>query len=357
MDNAATPSAIPAAPARLARLDGMRGIAACSVAFLYHARGLFPEGTLDSGNRLLDWPHVYGWLFVDLFFVLSGYVFAHVYLGRGTLRTPADLREFALARFARLYPLHLVMLLVSAVAFWGVKPENTPLAFAAHLVMLQATVVPVANTFIGPSWSLTVEVVCYILFALAAVSGERTWKLVCGGAIAAGVAMLLHNASPIGPWSADCFPRGFVGFFMGQLVWRWRGPLARVPGWALAAVIVAGAALPPEGPWGAILPFALLVFPAATVLGLRLPVLGSRPLVWLGDRSYAIYLIHIVPLGLFLNSHGQLGSGTLVVVAGSLAFGAINLFLADLAFRHVEMPARRFLRGLFQTSARAPALA
>lgn len=160
-----------AEPTRLARLDGMRGIAAFGVAFFYHARALFPEGALDTGNRLLDWPHVYAWLFVDLFFVLSGYVFAHVYLGRGGLRSEADLVDFAVARFARLYPLHLVMLLVSAVAFWGVKPENTPLAFIGHLFMLQAMVEPVANTFIGPSWSLSVEVVCYLLFALAAVKG------------------------------------------------------------------------------------------------------------------------------------------------------------------------------------------
>ncbi len=343
--NSITP---PAEPGRLARLDGLRGIAACGVAFFYHVRALFPEGTLDTGNRLLDWPHTYAWLFVDLFFVLSGYVFAHVYLGRGSLRSEGDLRNFALARFARLYPLHLVMLLVSAAAFWGVKPENTPLAFVAHLFMVQAAVEPVANTFIGPSWSLSVEVACYVLFGMAAVSGERTLRLVTGGAMLLGLVMLLNDASPLGPWAADCFPRGFLGFFVGQVLWRRREVLAKVPSWALAGVMVLGAALPPAGPWGAILPFALLVFPAATVLGLRLPLLESRALVWLGDRSYAIYLIHIVPLGVIVNTHGQLGSGVLAVVGGHLGFAALNLVLADLAYRHLEIPARRAIRSAWE---------
>ena len=347
----------PATPARLARLDGMRGIAACGVALFYHVRALFPEGTLDTGNRLLDWPHMYAWLFVDLFFVLSGYVFAHVYLGRATLRSEADLKDFAIARFARLYPLHLVMLCVSAAAFWGVKPENTPLAFVGHLFMLQAAVEPVANTFIGPSWSLSVEVACYVLFALAAVSGARMLRLVTGAGIAFGFVMLLANASPQGPWAADCFPRGFLGFFIGQALWHARGALARVPSWALAGVMALGAAAPPNGPWGAILPFALLVFPAATVLGLRLRLLESWPLVWLGERSFALYLIHIVPLGLILNTYGQLGSSAGAVIGGHLGFAVLNLALADLAYRHLEIPARRAIRIAWQRRQMRPAAA
>jgi len=337
-----------APPARLARLDGLRGIAACGVAFCYHARALFVEGSLDTGVPLLDWPHMYGWLFVDLFFVLSGYVFAHVYLGRGQLRGEADLKAFALARFARLYPLHLVMLLVSVAAYWGANPNNTALAFAGHLVMLQAAVRPVAHSFIGPSWSLSVEVACYFLFAMAAISGARTLRLVTGGAILLGFALLLANASAEGPWAADGFPRGFLGFFLGQGLWHARAGLARVPGWALLAVMALGAALPPAGPWGAILPFAGLVFPAAVVLGLRLRWLESRALVWLGDRSYAIYLIHLVPRDLFLRWHGQLGGSAAEIVLGHLAFVLVSLILADLALRYLEMPARRAIRAAWE---------
>ncbi|MBC2666898.1 acyltransferase [Novosphingobium flavum] len=345
-----------AEPPRLARLDGMRGLAAFGVAFFYHARSLFPEGALDSGNRLLDWPHVYGWLFVDLFFVLSGYVFAHAYLGRDALRSEADLTDFAVARFARLYPLHFVMLLVAVLAYAG-KAANTPLAFLAHLFMLQAMVQPVAGTFIGPAWSLSVEVVCYLLFAMAAVRGPRTLVGVTGAAVALGAALLLRDASTEA-WSADNFPRGFLGFFLGQALWHLRARLARVPGWALLAVMAFGAWLPPEGPWGAILPFALLVFPAALLFGLRQGLLECRPLIWLGDRSYAIYLIHLVPRDLFLAWHGPLaGAGLGGIVLGHVVFAAVSLLLADLAFRWIEMPARRLIRAAWSQRARRPVTA
>lgn len=336
------------APVRLARLDGLRGIAACGVAFFYHARALFAEGALDTGVRLLDWPHLYGWLFVDLFFVLSGYVFAHVYLGRGLLAREGDLRDFAVARFARLYPLHLVMLIISAAAYWGANPANTPLAFAGHLLMVQAAVRPVAHSFIGPSWSLSVEVACYFLFAMAAISGARTLRLVTGGAVLFGLALLLANASAQGPWAADGFPRGFLGFFVGQVLWHGRAILARVPGWALLGSMALGAALPPEGPWGAIVPFAVLVFPAAVVLALRTAWLESPVLLWLGDRSYAIYLIHLVPRDLYLRGHGQLGGSAAEIVLGHLVFAGVSLILADIALRWIEMPARRQIRAAWE---------
>ena len=164
---------------RLARLDGLRGVAACLVAFAYHPQELFAAGAFASAGPVVAWFHTWGWTFVDLFFLISGYLFAHVYLGADKLRTPADVADFAVARIARLYPLHLLMLLATGLLFWG-KPENTPLAFAAHLVMLQAFVAPVAHTFVGPAWSLSVEVICYVLFALGAAAGPRALRLVTG---------------------------------------------------------------------------------------------------------------------------------------------------------------------------------
>lgn len=68
------------APARLTRLDGLRGIAACVVAFAYHPRSLFAPELFTGHGALLAWLSHWGWAFVDLFFLLSGYIFAHVYL-------------------------------------------------------------------------------------------------------------------------------------------------------------------------------------------------------------------------------------------------------------------------------------
>jgi peptidoglycan/LPS O-acetylase OafA/YrhL len=110
---------------------------------------------------------------------------------------------------------------------------------------------------------------------------------VTGLAIAIGLAMLLLQHSPEGPFARDNLPRGLFGFFLGQLLWHQRMRLAEVPAVALWGIMALGIALPPD--WlGAIVPYALLVFPAALVLGLRCAWLESRPLVWLGDRSYAL---------------------------------------------------------------------
>ena len=334
------------AATRLARLDGLRGLAACGVAFTYHVRALYVEGTLDTGIAAVDWFHLSGWLFVDLFFVLSGYIFAHVYLGRALLSHGRGLADFAVARFARLYPLHLLLLLTTALLFHD-RPENSAAAFAAHLVMLQALAKPVAQTFVGPSWSLSVEAVCYVLFALGAAAGPRGLRLVTGFALALALAMILAHAAPEGPYGRDNFPRGLLGFFLGQVLWHGRARLAQVPSAALVAIALAGVTIPAT--WlGAILPPALLTFPALLLLGLRMAWLESRPLVWLGDRSYAIYLIHLPLIELFVKLRGPLGGSTAALVLGQLTLVGTVLVLADLAFRHVEKPARGCLRDAWQ---------
>jgi peptidoglycan/LPS O-acetylase OafA/YrhL len=251
---------------RLGRLDGLRGIAACVVAFGYHAGFLFAPSAIDGSGPVADWTLGWGWTCVDLFFVISGYIFAHVYLRPGALSDGRVLREFALARVARLYPLHLLALLIVAVAFWG-TPENSGAAFALHLVMMQAFAEPVAHTFVGPSWSLSIEVLCYVVFALAAVF----WR---------------------GPWAGDIFARGFFGFFMGQLLWHGRGELAKLSTPLLLAMLAAGLVLD-AGALSPLLPLGILAWPAALGLALRWPLMESRAMLWLGDRSYAIYLVHM----------------------------------------------------------------
>ncbi|SLJ86455.1 acyltransferase family protein [Novosphingobium mathurense] len=91
---------------RLTRLDGLRGLAACGVAFLYHTQQLFPAGMHGDEPRLYHWIYDWGWTLVDLFFLISGYIFAHVCLGQNAGEgseplTRGRLADFAVARFAR----------------------------------------------------------------------------------------------------------------------------------------------------------------------------------------------------------------------------------------------------------------
>lgn len=331
------------APARLTRLDGLRGIAACVVAFAYHPRSLFAPELFTANGPVLAWLSHWGWAFVDLFFLLSGYIFAHVYLAGEKLARPGALEQFAVARIARLYPLHLLTLLVVAAFAWGAD-GNTPGAFAMHLIMAQNFVRPVPDTFNGPAWSLSVEVCCYLLFAFAAMraNGRRLW-LVTGAAIALGLGHLLLNGLPEGPWVADNLPRGLLGFFLGVVLWQGRSALARVPWPVLAALLATGLTVP-TGAFSSLLPLVLLAFPAALLLALRQPWLDWPVMQWLGDRSYAIYLIHLPVIALVKRQTGPVPGEGAMVWAFYAGIVAAVLVLSDLVYRRFEMPLRRAIR-------------
>lgn len=330
------------APPRLSQLDGLRGLAACGVAFLYHPQSLFPAATLGSAPKILMWFQTWGWTLVDLFFLISGYIFAHVYLqGDGRLNRER-LGIFMAARVARLYPLHLLTLGLCALLFWR-DAGNTVLAFGSHLLMLQVFIQPVARTFDGPSWSISVEAVCYVLFALAACGGPRTLRRVSGLAVIAALLHFLLQGRPGGPWVGDSLPRGLLGFFLGQMLWYGRARLADVPTMLLACLFAFGLALD-MGPLSSLLPLSLCAWPALLLLALRMNWMARAPLRWLGDRSYAIYLIHYPLLVLLERNWAPFGGGMGTVWAVTAAFAGAVLLISDLSYRLVEVPARRAIR-------------
>lgn len=337
---------------RLDRLDGLRGLAACGVAFLYHPQSLFTASALAGAPRPLLWFQDWGWTMVDLFFLISGYVFAHVYL-QGEGLTREKLGSFAVARVARLYPLHLATLLLCAALFWAV-PANTLTAFGANLLMLQAFVQPVGHTFNGPSWSISVEVVCYVLFALGAAGGRRTLRWVTVLAIIGALAHFILQGRPGGPWVGDGLPRGLLGFFFGQVLWGIRGRLADTPVLLLVCIFLFGLALDMGG-MSPLLPLCLCAWPALLLLALRAPWMGSAPMRWLGDRSYTIYLVHAPLLMLMERWRAPMDGGMAVVWAVTVGFAVVVLLLSDVCYRYFEMPARRAIRAAWDRHARTAA--
>lgn len=326
---------------RLARLDGLRGIAACVVAG-YHLQIFYYNGLSAFFGGVAGWFFQWGWTFVDLFFVISGYIFAHVYRGGEDLRTGRQLGDFAVARFARLYPLHLAMLLIVALLDWG-KPDNTIAIFLCHLFMLQGLVPGADAGFVGPSWSISVEMLCYFLFALAACSGKRTLTLVSVALVVLSAAKLAVFGLPGGPWGADRVVSGILGFFIGQLLWRHRDGLARVPTIVLVATLAAGVMID-TGRYSSLLTLNLLAWPSALLLTLRIRAFEAPPLRYLGDRSYGIYLIHYPVLNILFARIGKSQASTASVVILYASFAIIVLILSDIAHRLIERPARRAVR-------------
>jgi peptidoglycan/LPS O-acetylase OafA/YrhL len=340
---------------RLRTLDGVRGLAACVVAFGFHAQYMFHAGAFAPGwgGPVVAWVHERGWTAVDLFFVLSGFIFAHVYLAGRGLTAAAGQADFAVARFARLYPLHLLTLFAAAWLFSRL-PDNDPAAFAAHLTMTQALFSPVGHSFNGPSWSISVEMVCYLLFAAGAFWRPRAMPAIAAGAVAVGVAILLADPAEASPTVANALARGLVGFFVGQLLWHMRGVWPRVGTAWLVAAAIAGFLIDP-GDLGPVPGLALLSWPALVLIALRTPALGAGWLQWLGDRSYAIYLSHMLFVDFVYHDLGGLDLTAANLVAGHALLILVALAVSDVLYRRFELPMRQAVRSRW--SARRAALA
>ena len=325
---------------RVGQVDALRGLAALLVALFYHNFYLGGQaiytGPLDS-LQPFHWLYAWGWTLVDLFFVISGFIFAHVYLtDDGSLKPNVTVRDFAVARFARLYPLHFVTLLICALLVvssrvWGAAdyPESSVPVFLENLFFFQV----LHGGFNSASWSLSVEAVCYALFiVLARANLLRRYAPLL---ILCGVCLCFPDELP------NRIGRGLIGFFLGFELWRFRE--AKVPAPVLAVVALIGVLLPVHMwhfKYHVMLDFTL--WPAVLLLALKL----RAPMVlrWLGDRSYSIYLVHMpVYYAGRIAMHGKPIPASLQLPAMLLA-GAMILLLSDLSYRWFETPARQFLR-------------
>lgn len=323
---------------RLARLDGLRGFAAAGVV-LYHMAN-WPDLPVRL-DPITGWVFLKGWTLVDLFFVLSGFVFAHVYGAPDQLRRPQAMRAFAVARFARLWPLHFAVLCLFAAFSWG-GGNNGP-HFAAHALMLQGFDLMSARSFNSASWSLTIEILCYALFAAGAWLGERVLLWITVLAVVGCGWWLAVLGHPGGPWFGETIPRGILGFFTGQLVWRNRALGARLPAALLWAMVGAGLWLD-NGHISPLVPLGLLTWPAAVLLALRMPVMESAVMHWLGQRSFGLYMVHMLFIHAIDGIWPPQGLNWPGFVAAQAAIATLTLGAAEGAFRWIEVPGRRAIR-------------
>lgn len=370
---------------RLHSLDTLRGLAALGVV-LWHWQHFFcvTHGT-PIPDRQPEWEpffpllkafYFYGWMAVDLFFALSGFVFAWLYAEAvATRRIGAG--RFALLRFSRLYPLHLLTLLLVVVLQWNfqraagapfVYASNPPGKFVESLFFMQNWFHN-AQSFNGPSWSVSVEVLVYIVFFALCRARLFHWTT-CLAMVAVGAVLYcFHLWGDVG--------RGIMGFFTGAVAFRITRAITQRPdairisraiigaallAWAITvgqlywpALAVSIGKLPVfQRPDVALLLFVLLVgAPTLMALALHEQVLGRKyeRLSFLGDISYSVYLLHF-PL--------QLSIANIAVRRGWLpadfmspfvmiAFFAGLISLAWLSYHYFERPMQALLRGQNRT--------
>ena len=337
-------------------LDGLRALAVAAV-FLYHAR--------------IDWLPG-GFLGVDLFFVLSGYLITSLLLVEWEARNSIDLVRFWLRRARRLLPALVVVVLASLVLasiFARQDLGHTRSDVLGSLLYYANWHQIVANhsyfnlmgnpSLLQHTWSLAVEEQFYIVWPLLLVPGlvlvgrKRLPMLVIAG-IAASAALMWILYTPNSDPSRVYYgtdTRAFL-LLMGILValaWPWlmrlhrAVPLLELLG--IAALVGAvllfrnmqdfNPTLYRGGDLAAAFCFAVLVAAVAhpkTGIG---QALGIAPLRWIGERSYGIYLWHWPIIVLVAGVNARPGVGIVIAEA------AVVLVAASLSFRYVEEPIRR----------------
>lgn len=323
---------------RLYGLDALRGIAALVVAMIYHvfiALGGNRTSPLD-GIQPFTWLHDYGWSMVDLFFVISGYVFAHVYRDeRGELKHGTGISKFALARFARLYPLHLATLLIVLIlAVVGVSrgvvmANNDAKHFLLNILFLQWSGLNDGFSYNNAAWSLSVEAYCYALFIVAAA---KRW-LPAVSVIVMVVGAFMANMNAV---HEPLIGRGLVGYFVGY--WLWRGRNIEIPAISFLPLVLICLFASTIGAMRYPIFFSLTMWPVVVRLSLSADWLSARPFQWLGERSYAIYLIHSP---LFIAQSIARGGQPAQWPGLMMALNLVALLaLADLSYRLLERPAQ-----------------
>ena len=346
----------------------IRGIAAWWVV-LYHFRDAMPGSPDGAAGRLA----AHGYLAVDLFFILSGFVIALNYTAMLAVLTPGAYRRFLGLRLARIYPLHLLMLLLFlldplAIALFAHRPiasaQYSPLYYALSLVLLQNWGFVGGPIWNVPAWSISTEWAAYLLFPLLARfvsprlgSPARALAWVGGALLLLGVVASRSVPTLGGDIAQFGLFRCLAEFAAGAgLFWLWRQRTAAA-GWdaaaALACAGVLGAAycavpMPDYVPVPAA--FALLIFGLARAPGgvARLP--GARLLEAIGTVSYSTYMVHYFVRAwvrfLLLGHDGRAHPVDLAVYLLLTAAGSVVLY------RLVEVPGRRALRALLDRAQR-----
>lgn len=350
----------------LKALTSVRGIAAWFVV-LFHIR--FALGLPDPEMHLL----AKGYLAVDFFFLLSGFVIWMTWGERIRTGGLASVPGFLQRRIARVWPLHLAMLgfgvaIAAVLEATGRGSDQFPWhELPLHILLLQNWGFTEHLTWNDPAWSISCELAAYLFFPLLALAID--WRRVPSWGVIAAIAVLLGILHWVfasrGAWALGqeitslglirCVLEFTAGTAIAALWLRWRDV------WRVPALVSATLAIACAAGWAFGLPetFAAPATFAALLLALALTAakpgnpLEVAPLHYLGEISYATYLSHYLlwfafKLAFVENEHA---------VPWPLAGGFLLLVLiASIALYHlVERPAQRRVNGFRLRTAPSPA--
>ena len=338
---------------RFVALDGLRGVAALSVALshLFHGSWVFPSA------------HVA----VDFFFILSGFVIAGAYDER--LVRGLGFQAFAAARVRRLYPLlgfAAILGLMAQALLFALGRSSMSLIDIGVAFARAAVVLPQPEVVLGgagdafpldpPTWSLLFEILVSLGYAALIVATRRYPRPLVALAALTVLAVTMATIALIEasglqwrqPYLAELTRAGFA-FMLGALLSRLRG-WKSLPSLSLGVlsmlVLTIVSLAPPEG-WRPLFENVCLcwVFPLLVLAGAQSTVSGGAQTFarWSGEISYPMYLLHVPISALVLTLGGLIvrgfaGQVGLVVVVDLAAVVCVSL----IALRLVDEPLRGY---------------
>ncbi|GAA0667945.1 peptidoglycan/LPS O-acetylase OafA/YrhL [Sphingomonas insulae] len=350
----------------LRALTSLRGIAAWLVV-LYHIRG-----SIAGLPAAMEAVFAKGYLAVDFFFLLSGFVIWLTWHDR--MREPGAIPHFLQKRVARIWPLHAAMLAfaVALALILNATGRNDPaFPFAElplHLLLIQNWGFTDTLRWNDPAWSISCELAAYLLFPLLMRAIDwRTLPTIVLVAIAAAVLAALHFAMEGAASLGDDIPRhGLVrclteftaGTVLSAIFLRTRNScntsIGRQGPWlaperrtVTAATLCAAAAVTAwvmGAPETLAVPaaFSGLLLTIALTSGDRANPFEGRMLHYLGQISYATYLSHFLLWKAF-----KLPLASASVPPWQIACYLVLVFVASIALYHtVERPAQRRINAL-----------
>lgn len=280
---------------------------------------------------------------VDFFFILSGFVILHVY-GPQVADRRFSIRKFMMKRFARIYPLHLAMLLVFALLAWvsGQSAEG----LWASLFLLHSFALTDGLVLNEPSWTISAEMFAYLLFALLAFRSYGLGSLCVAFVVSAVLVHLLAVAlgkSGFMHLTWDFGALRIVPLFILGMILRLVAPhistAVSVVLAGLGAVLLLGLTAEASAGYPILLAFALLILGGAGLSSIPGVPTNSTPLVYLGEISYSIYMVHILVIWVCLDLLPRIGGP-------ALPWPAIGLGLvltSSVSYHFLEKPARRWI--------------
>ena len=354
MTTTTTSSAILPAKQHFEILDGLRGIAAIAVVLFHFMEWIFT----DPSQNFIG----HGFLAVDFFFCLSGFVIGYAYDDR---IAKMGLRKFFTSRIIRLHPLVIAGAVLGLLAFlfdpFGGHPElystgKIILTFFCSLFMIPLPVIADRGfnlfSFNAPAWSLFWEYIANIVYAIVLYRIGRSYLLLLTIISALAICYVGYSSGNLlGGWSGPTFFDGFArisySFLAGLLIYRSNLVIKNKLGFIGLSVLLLLAFLVPSSNFNWIIEplLVLFYFPLLIALGAGATLNSSFRKVCLfsGNISYPLYMTHYAVLWIFGNYYTNYKPDNmhlkLIVILGTISLIAF----AYLVMVFYDIPLRKYL--------------